>query len=85
VYKIKHNPNGTIRYKAQLFVKGYEQVEDINFDETYVPQRYIKNALMKQYQMSNLGLAKWFGMEDANSMPTPLYYKIRLDTDMSTD
>ena len=73
----------------------------------------VKNALMKQYQMSNLGPAKQFlglditllpdisivlsqqsyidsvvkrfGMEDANSAPIPLYHKIRLDTDMSTD
>jgi len=27
--------NGTIRYKARLVIKGYEQVEGINFDETY--------------------------------------------------
>jgi len=73
----------------------------------------VKNALMKQYQMSNLGPAKRFlglditrlpdgsivlsqqsyiesvikrfGMEDANSAPTPLFHKIRLNTDMSTD
>jgi len=37
VYKTKQNPNGTIRYKARLVIKGYEQVEGINFDETYAP------------------------------------------------
>jgi len=37
VYKTKHNPNGTIRYKARLVIKGYEQVEGISFDETYAP------------------------------------------------
>ena len=36
-YKTKQNPNGTIRYKARLVIKGYEQVEGINFDETYAP------------------------------------------------
>ena len=30
VYKTKHNPNGTVRYKARLVIKGYEQVEGIN-------------------------------------------------------
>ena len=30
-------------------------------------------------------VVKRFGMEDANSALTPLYHKIRLDTDMSTD
>jgi len=71
----------------------------------------VKNALMKQYQMSNLGPAKRFlglditrlpdgsivlsqqsyidsvikrfGMEDANSAPTPLFHKIRLDIDVT--
>jgi hypothetical protein len=34
VYKTKHNPDGTIRYKARLVIKGYEQME---FRETYAP------------------------------------------------
>jgi len=37
VYKSKHYPDGTLRYKAQLIVKGYEQVKGIDFDKTYVP------------------------------------------------
>jgi len=31
VYKTKRNPNGTLRYKARLVIKGYEQVEGVNF------------------------------------------------------
>jgi len=32
VHKTKHNPDSTIRYKARLVFKGYEQTE---FEETY--------------------------------------------------
>jgi len=34
VYKTKHNPDGTIRYKARLVINGYEQTD---FGETYAP------------------------------------------------
>jgi len=37
VYKTKHYPDGTLRYKARLVVKGYEQVKGVDFDETYAP------------------------------------------------
>jgi len=37
VYMTKYYPVGTLRYKARLVVKGYEQVKDIDFDETYTP------------------------------------------------
>jgi len=37
VYKMKHYPDGTLRYKARLVVKGYEQVKGVDFDETYAP------------------------------------------------
>ena len=33
-YKTKHNPDGTVRYKAHLVNKGYEQMD---FGETYAP------------------------------------------------
>ena len=32
VYKTKHNPDGSVRYKARLVIKGYEQTD---FGETY--------------------------------------------------
>jgi hypothetical protein len=37
VYKIKRNPDGTTRNKVRLVIKGYEQVEGIDFNETYAP------------------------------------------------
>jgi len=73
----------------------------------------VRNALMREYKMSNLRPAKQFlgleitrfpdgsiilsqqtyidsilrrfHMEDANSAPTPLHHKTRLDIDISTD
>lgn len=38
VYKITFRSNGTIeRYKAQLVAKGYNQVEELNYQETFAP------------------------------------------------
>jgi len=37
IYKRKVNPDGSTRYKARLVIKGYEQKEGIDYDETYVP------------------------------------------------
>jgi hypothetical protein len=37
VHKTKNYPDGTLRCKARLVVKGYEQVKGIDFDETYTP------------------------------------------------
>jgi len=34
VYKTKHNPDGSTRYKARLVIKGYKQTD---FGETYAP------------------------------------------------
>jgi hypothetical protein len=37
VYKTKTNPDSTLRYKPRLVIKGYEQVQGIDFEETYAP------------------------------------------------
>jgi hypothetical protein len=37
VFKTKINPDGSARYKARLVIKGYQQVEGIDFTETYAP------------------------------------------------
>jgi len=37
IYKRKINPDGSTRYKARLVIKGYEQKEGIDYNETYAP------------------------------------------------
>jgi len=37
VFKLKSNADGTIRYKARLVVKEYEQQASLDFDETFAP------------------------------------------------
>jgi hypothetical protein len=37
IYKRKANPDGSIRYKARLVIKGHKQKEGIDYDETYAP------------------------------------------------
>jgi hypothetical protein len=44
VYKKKMNPDGTTRYKVRLVIKGYEQVEGIDFNETYAPVSKLTTA-----------------------------------------
>ena len=37
VFKIKINPDNSIRYKARLVIKGYRQIKGVNYEETYAP------------------------------------------------
>ncbi|KAH9160197.1 hypothetical protein LEN26_001980 [Aphanomyces euteiches] len=37
LYKIKRDREGNLRYKARLVIKGYEQIEGMDFDETFAP------------------------------------------------
>jgi len=53
VYKTKHNPDGSIRYKARLVIKGYEQME---FGETYAP---VGKLTTFRYLISLIGRYGW--------------------------
>ena len=37
VYKTKNQPDGSLRYKARLVIKGYKQIQSVDYDETYAP------------------------------------------------
>jgi plasmid maintenance system killer protein len=37
VFKTKVNPDNSIRFKARLVIKGYNQIQGIDFQETYAP------------------------------------------------
>ena len=37
VFKIKHEADGTIRYKARMVVRGFTQMKGIDYQETYSP------------------------------------------------
>jgi len=52
-YKMKHNPDGTILYKACLVIKGYEQTD---FGETYAPVRKLTSF---RYLISIVGKHGW--------------------------
>ena len=56
VYKTKTNPNGTVRYKARLVIRGFKQVEGVNFDETYAP---VGNMSTLCYLLSFVAKNKW--------------------------
>jgi len=53
VYKTKHNPDGSTRYKARLVIKGYEQK---NFSETYAA---VGKLTTFQYLISLIGRYGW--------------------------
>ena len=56
VYKTKTNPNGTLRYKARLVIRGFKQIEGVNFDETYAP---VGNMSTLRYLLSFVAKNEW--------------------------
>jgi hypothetical protein len=37
VLRMKRNPDGTIRYKVRLVIRGFQQIKGKDYDETYAP------------------------------------------------
>jgi len=56
VYKTESNPNGTLGYKARLAIKGFKQVEGVNFDETYAS---VGNMSTLRYLLSLVARNEW--------------------------
>lgn len=56
VYKLKHNPDGSIvRHKARLVAKGYHQTQGLDYTETF--SQTVKQATIRVV----LSLAVHFG------------------------
>jgi len=53
VYKTKHNPDRSIRYKARLVIKGYVQTD---IHETYAP---VGKLTTFRYLISLIGRSGW--------------------------
>ena len=50
VYAIKTDQNGTEKYKARFVAKGYSQVQDIDYQETFAPTARMSTALQRAVQ-----------------------------------
>jgi len=69
VYKTKHNPAGSIWYKARLVIKGYEQMDH---GETYAP---VGKLTTFRYLISLIGRYGW-NMDDLDVVTAFLNPKI---------
>jgi hypothetical protein len=56
VFKTKRNPDSSIRYKARLVIRGFEQVEGIDFNETYAP---VGKLTTLRYMLSKAAQHGW--------------------------
>jgi len=75
IYKRKINPDGSTRYKARLVIKGYEQKEGIDYDETYAP--VLKMATFRLI----LALAAQYGWDVDHMDVVTAFLNPRIDRD----
>jgi len=75
IYKRKINPDGSTRYKARLVIKGYEQKEGIDYDETYAPV-----SKMATFQLI-LALAAQYGWDVNHMDVVTAFLNPRIDRD----
>jgi len=69
VYKTKHNPDRSTRYKARLVIKGYEQTD---FGDTYAS---VGKLTMFRYLISPIGISGW-NMDHLDVVTAILYPEI---------
>jgi len=75
IYKRKINPDGSTRYKARLVIKGYEQWEGIDYDETYAP-----DSKMATFRLI-LALATQYGWDVDHMDVVTAFLNPRIDRD----
>ena len=56
IFKIKTNPDGSVRHKARLVVKGYEKELGVDFDETWAPVAKLTSLRMVLALAAKYGL-----------------------------
>ena len=75
IYKRKTNPDGSTRFKARLVIKGYEQKEGIDYDETYAPV-----SKMAMFRLI-LALATQYGWDVDHMDVVTAFLNPRIDRD----
>ena len=75
IYKRKTNPDGSTHYKARLVIKGYEQKDGIDYDETYAPVSKI--AIFRLL----LALAAQYGWDIDHMDVVTVFFNPKIDCD----